>query len=531
MAENKKNDLTDNNATLYVIGQLMHNPLIIDDEKHFLAQSDFSQPLQQIIFTAIYNLEKGGATQVTPQVLDIYLKSLKDQYDYYSNNHGYQLVSDCYDLIKDDKFDEGAFNVFYDRVKKFSMLRDLRANGFDVTPFYDTNKSILDRNEEDEKLDKTPIEEIPNKIRQLLVDIENKHVGKNEVASQPAGKNIRKLVEELEENPEIGLPIDGAILNFGVRGARLGKLYVYSAPSGAGKTRTMVGNACAISMPWVDNNLKIHVRERLKPVLFIATEMTADEIQTLILAYITGINEEHILLGTYTPDEKPRLEVGLQIMERFSNNFIIECMPDPSRAEVRAKIAKYIIQDGIEYIFYDYIFSSPGLLLEFRDLDIREDVALMMMSNTLKELAATYQVFIMSATQLNGGWEKIGARNQNLIRGSKAIVDKIDIGMIGVRLMEEEKEEVKEIIQQLGDVEAPNLVVDMYKNRRGSMSGIKVFRHFDYGTCRCKDVFVTDDSYHKWENQNGLKMGVIKYSENTYDVVADIPSEVTVNAK
>jgi replicative DNA helicase len=234
------------------------------------------------------------------------------------------------------------------------------------------------------------------------------------------------------------------------------------------------------------------------------------------------------LLGQYTADERVKLALALDIIDKFGSNFIIECMPDPSRAEVRAKIAKYIIQDGIEYIFYDYIFSSPGLLEEFRDLDIREDVVLMMMSNTLKELAATYQVFIETATQLNGGWEKPGPRNQNLIRGSKAIVDKVDIGIIGVRLQEDEKKEVSELMSKFGN--AANLVLDVYKNRRGSMSAIKIFRRFDYGTCRAKDLFITDDSYHPWENQNGLKAGVVAFKENLYDKVVDIPAEVMANA-
>jgi replicative DNA helicase len=531
MTENKKNDLTDSAANLYVLGQLMHRPLIIDDEKHILAVNDFSQPLQQIIFAAIYNMEKTGAAEITPPVLDLYLKGLPDQYQYYTTNHGLQVVTDCYNLITGDKYDEGSFDLFYNRVKKFSILRDLRANGFDVKPFYDTDKSILDRNEEDEKLDNTKIEDIPNRIRQILVEIEDRHVGKNEALSQDVGKGIRKLTEELEENPEIGLPLEGDILNFGIRGARLGKLYVYSAPSGAGKTRTLVGNACSISLPWIDNNNKIHVRDKFQKVLFVPTEMTVDEIQTLVLSYVSGVNEEHILLGQYTSDERVRLEMGIKILEKFGGNFIVECMPDPSRAEVRAKIAKYIIQDGIQYIFYDYIFSSPGLLEEFRDLDIREDVVLMMMSNTLKELAATYQVFIETATQLNGGWEKPGPRNQNLIRGSKAIVDKVDIGIIGVRLQEDEKEEVKDIIKGHGDSPEPNLVLDVYKNRRGSMSAIKIFRRFDYGTCHAKDLFVTDDTYHPWENQNGLKMGVVKYNEKLVNTIDEIPMEVMPDAK
>ena len=49
----------------------------------------------------------------------------------------------------------------------------------------------------------------------------------------------------------------------------------------------------------------------------------------------------------------------------------------------------------------------------------------MMLSNSLKETAMVYKVFIQSATQLNDGWSKkvTGLRDQNCLRGSKAIAD------------------------------------------------------------------------------------------------------------
>ena len=34
----------------------------------------------------------------------------------------------------------------------------------------------------------------------------------------------------------------------------------------------------------------------------------------------------------------------------------------------------YVQNYNIEYVFYDYIFSSPGLLGEYRDLKVREDI-------------------------------------------------------------------------------------------------------------------------------------------------------------
>lgn len=517
-------ELSDQSASLYVLSSLMRNPLLLEEEKYSFVQEDFTQPIQQIFFTAIYNMAKNGIEEITPENIDLYLKSFKTKYEYYEQNKGYTLLLDIFKLAGEK--DGNQFDYYYNRLKKFSILRDLSRSGFDTTNFYDTNQDFLNRDLEDEKLNKTKIPEITNKVREILSEIEDKHLGKGEGTAQKASKGLRNLVKELEENPEVGLPLDGDMLNYAVRGARLGKLYIYSAPSGAGKTRFMVGNACAISLPYIENG-KIQVRDGLRKVLFIATEMSADEIQTLVLSYVSGVNEERILLGDYSTSERERINLALDIIDKFGSNFIIESMPDPSRAAVRAKITKYVMREEVEFIFYDYIFSSPGLLAEFRDLEVREDVALMMMSNTLKEIAMTYQVFIQSATQLNGNWEKTLVRNANLIRGSKAIVDKVDIGIIGVRMNEEETEKVKEIVAELRTAQ-PNIVMDLYKNRRGKMTSIKIFRYFDYGTCRAKDLFVTTDTYNKYLDENG-KTKVVRYTVRPFETLEDIEKAGVLN--
>ena len=114
-----------------------------------------------------------------------------------------------------------------------------------------------------------------------------------------------------------------------------------------------------------------------------------------------------------------------------------------------------------------------------------------------------YNVFIQSATQLNDGWSKkeVGLRDQNCLRGSKAIADKIDIGFIGVRLAEEERKQIEAMWNELKRQnpnkyqKEPNVVIDVYKNRRGELNCVKIFRYFDYGTCHCEDLFVTDPAY------------------------------------
>ena len=424
-----KKDLFDTNASLYVLSCLMRNPLLLQNEHYAFVKTDFYKPLQQMVFYAIYNMAQNGVEKITPQDIDLYISQYSSQYAYYKENKGYDFVNQCYNAAEGS--DEHQFESYYNRLKKFSMLRDLESLGIDTTSFYDTTKSALNRDIEDEKLNKMSLESIPERIRQQLVEVENRHVGRDPGTSEVASKGLRDLVEQYIQNPEVGLPLDGDIINWTTRGARLGKLYIYSAPSGAGKTRYLLDSACAISMPFLDKNGEVVVRgkiedkENYQKILFVATEMQRDEIQTLILAHVSGVNEKKILLGNYTTEEYQKIEKALDIIDKYGDNFIIECIPDPSIAMVKARLTKYIVQDGVEYIFYDYIFTSPSLITEFSDADVKEHVALMMLSNTLKEVAMNYNVFIQSATQLNDGWNKvrIGLRDQNCLRGSKAIAD------------------------------------------------------------------------------------------------------------
>lgn len=486
------NPLFDTTSAQYVLGAIMHEPeLLYGSDKYILSVDDFPEKSYNIIFGGIYNLAFEGAKHITTFDLITYLKGFEVQYDYIENNNGLMLLDLIYDSC--NEFDVAIFNYHYNRVKKFSTLRDLRTKGISIEEFY--NPSFLNKEEEDAKFDKLTVSDILLKIRNKIQLIENRNVSKQEATGQYAAKGLRELVSSLKQYPEVGIPFEGTLVNYATRGCRKGKMYLYSAPSGGGKTRTMLGNACSIAFPRIENG-KVVQRKELEPVLFIATEMGADEIQTLILSWVSGVNEKKILMNMTTEDEDKLVAAALNIIEKYEKNFIIESIPNPSIQNLKSMITNYIIHDDIEYIFYDYIFSSVGLIDEFKSINLREDVVLMMLSNTLKEIAATYNVFVMTGTQLNGEWEKKTVRNANMLRGSKAIADKIDIGMIGVRAPDDELTPIKEYCQHM-NYPMPNIVIDIYKNRRGEMCDIKIFRCFDYGTCRVRDIVATTNSSYK----------------------------------
>ena len=293
--------------------------------------------------------------------------------------------------------------------------------------------------------------------------------------------------------PEVGLPLEGEIYNTITRGARLKKLYIDSGSSGTGKSRRMAGNAAHLAIPmfynteteeWENTGIE-------NKVLYITTELEHSEVQTLIIAYVSGVNEDKILNNKYTQEERERVELAIQYIEQY-NNIVIEFLPNPSIPTIQTTIKKHVLQDDVEYVFYDYIHITSGLT-DGRDKNTRDDVILMLVSDTLKNLANELNVHISTATQLNGDYEEKEVKNQNLIRGSKAIADKADIGAITLPVNTAEEELGRALALKLGTFE-PNFITDIYKNRRGKWTGIRIWRYIDLGTCRTTDCFVTDRS-------------------------------------
>ena len=177
-------------------------------------------------------------------------------------------------------------------------------------------------------------------------------------------------------------------------------------------------------------------------------------------------------------------------MKKYADNMLFAHIPDPSASAVKNLFRRYNIQYGVENIFYDYIFSSPAMLNEYRDLKLREDVCLRLFTTTLKNLAVELNAFIMTSTQVsNDDDEKGGFRDFKNVQGSKAIVNLADFACIMSRPT---KTELQDLAGFLGSFSfVPNLVTDIYKNRRGRWNMVRVWSRNDLGCCRREDLFVT----------------------------------------
>lgn len=124
----------------------------------------------------------------------------------------------------------------------------------------------------------------------------------------------------------------------------------------------------------------------------------------MMLAFLSAVNEDHILNGLYEEGEEERVRQAAEILSK--SPIYVEELPDFSLQDVENVIKKNIRERGTRYVFHDYIHTSLKILEEITrrsgGIKLREDNVLFMLSNKLKDICNQYGVFIMSATQLNG---------------------------------------------------------------------------------------------------------------------------------
>ena len=140
------------------------------------------------------------------------------------------------------------------------------------------------------------------------------------------------------------------------------------------------------------------------------------------------------------------------------------------------------------------------------DMYIREDNVLFMMSTRLKDICNQYGLFILSSTQLNGNYVDSDTPDQNLLRGAKAIADKIDLGLILLPVTQDDLSSLETILNS-NLFDQPNIKISVYKNRRGQFKGVYLWCKADLGCCRVKPMFCTTYNY-ELVTMNDIKIKV-----------------------
>lgn len=514
---NNKNDI------LQVLGVLMKNPTLLSKtDKYNLTLSDFSTRFEKYIFDAINGLYFGGARSIS--VLDVmnYLNANEAAAKTFENNNGAEYLQDALEFA-----DESNFDYYYNHLKKLNFLTDCKKSGIDISEYYCEDLTDARAIEVNEKFEKLSVSDIVDKLKRKLLNLEKDYM-KNDVSeTKSVFSNIEEVLDDADYGGDIGLPLQGKIMNEVMAGARKGTLCIRSGSSGLSKTRQSVGDACFLAFPirYNQETCKWEQKGSCERVLFIATEQNFKEIQRMVLAYLTGLNESKFRFGHFTDDEQVIIKQALSVLKTYQSNLQITKMPNPTNELLKTTIRENCVLYGIDYVFYDYIFIGPALLNEFRGFNLRNDELLLMLATTLKDLASELNIFIMTSTQTNANADNNKEiRNESSLAGGRATINKADYGFIMARPTSEELEMLDPYIKKYNQI--PNIVTDVFKVRAGEWTQVRIWTSFDAGTLRKDDLFLTDSRLNEVDINFSYDF-VYEWEDEEYQKIREVLKEVS----
>lgn len=222
----------DVNAAIQVIGNIINNPKLLDDSSEYsFRENDFCNDFHRIIFGAMYNLHSMGADKISIQAIEDYLGDKEKSMGLYNANNGS-------DWIQNASHDAEPLNfkLYYDRLKKMTLLRTYNDIGVNLDWIYDPD-NIIDLKAKElqrERLDTMTLREVADEIENRVLRVKELVVENDLTESHQAGVGLRELRQNLKENPIQGYPLYDPVLNEIALGARPGTFYLRSAGTGVG---------------------------------------------------------------------------------------------------------------------------------------------------------------------------------------------------------------------------------------------------------------------------------------------------------
>ena len=126
-------------AIMQVVGNVFRNPQILDfTDKYTITEDDFPDEFHRIAFGAVYKIHELGANKITLESISDFLSSRPKSAAVYKQGKGEEWL-----LKVSETCTPTAFDYYYNRLKKMTLLRAYDNYGVDVSDIYDAD-NILD---------------------------------------------------------------------------------------------------------------------------------------------------------------------------------------------------------------------------------------------------------------------------------------------------------------------------------------------------------------------------------------------------
>lgn len=182
----------DRHSVIQIFGALMDEPqLLSDTDKYQLSPLDFSLQFDRYIFSAIYNLYTDGAEKISANDIESYLSSNINAKNLFEKENGIVFLQDC-----QSNAEIGNFDVYYKKIKKINLLKDLQNSGHDISDFY--CEDITDPNyiKITEQFDRISTKDIVNKLKGEIANLEQKYVIQDLVKEGSPADDIKQKLRD-----------------------------------------------------------------------------------------------------------------------------------------------------------------------------------------------------------------------------------------------------------------------------------------------------------------------------------------------
>ena len=478
---------------MMLIGCFANRPNLMLSNKYKIGENDFrckgcdDSKFHHILYRTMYNLVASGAEEIDNVVVDTFLRSYPEQYEICKQYDFMSFIPEIKRVASDKNV---AYH--YDVVRKFAMLREYKATGFDIHEIYDETK---DEASQRKKLNSISLKDIDEYFESKRLAIKRNFISTDNVEHYKAGDDFEFTKEQFKTTPRLGLSFQSPYLNDVYRGIM--GLTLRSGASGSGKTTLSIGDACMSGVKYyydLEKHKYITNKSYIGNVLFINTEMDLrEELDIMFISWISGVSRNKIMDGIYHGDEEERVDKARQILE-LSGIYVVD-NPEFTAKTLEEIIEDYIINKNVKLVVFDYVQNQGYVaneLAEESGIPMREDMVLLTLTDRLKQLSRKYNIPILTGTQLNGRELEMPYPTEACLAGGKSQVRKADCSMIITPLTEKQMNEIEPYIATYSNLPKPNLIVHNIKGRASRFPKyIRVYQYVDLGTGRSQDLYVT----------------------------------------
>ena len=267
-------------------------------------------------------------------------------------------------------------------------------------------------------------------------------------------------------------------------------------------------------MPFVYNrsSQQWEVNGMNEKVLVITTELLREEVQAMMLACVSNINENRLnyFYNELTEDEKNRLEKASMLLKQYP---IQIChLPNYNLDDLEIIIEEYVLKYNTKFIFFDYVHLTAKIIEQLKG--VGRDIALLQIMTALKNIANKYGCFIWVGSQLNRSSNQSESKDtQGVFANAYSLMDKVDLSLVVTKPTSDDIDKLFESLKHVDGFRKylrPNLIQTVIKNR-GGQNAIRIWAYFNHGTLEEEVVAVTD-----LEN-NPISIDIINQAEGNIE--------------